>query len=149
RFSEAALYSVRLSTKSLEAASCLWHRRNLRNTPKRGFWHGLGCSAYALCCGIYGYQEAMGRAILEKRFPGSKQPISEPGRYFHVHQSIREEILSGDNDNGNYIVCFLGFLMSVSNSLYISASLRLRRAHSMAVFTYGNATGRVLGRGYP
>jgi hypothetical protein len=28
RFSEAALYSVRLSTKSLEAASCLWHRRN-------------------------------------------------------------------------------------------------------------------------
>src|SRR6266403_5160405 len=45
QFSEAALYSVRLSTKSLEAASCLWHRRNLRSTRKRDFWNGLGCSA--------------------------------------------------------------------------------------------------------
>ena len=55
------------------------------------------------------------------------QSSSEPGRYFHVHQSIREEILSGDNDNGNYIVCYLGFLLSVSNSLYISASCCLVR----------------------
>jgi len=42
--SEAAVYSVRLSTKSLEAASCLWHRCNLRSTRKRDFWNGHGCS---------------------------------------------------------------------------------------------------------
>ena len=44
QFSEAALCSVQLSTKSLKAASCLWHRCNLRSTPKRDFWDGLGCS---------------------------------------------------------------------------------------------------------
>jgi hypothetical protein len=27
------------------------------------------------------FQEAGEKAILEKRFPGSKQPISEPGKY--------------------------------------------------------------------
>src|SRR5438132_12601905 len=29
---------------------------------------------------LLGYQEATGKAIPEKQFPGSKQPISEPGR---------------------------------------------------------------------